>query len=379
MARALTFPGVAARLAFVVPFVAFLPAACGGYDTIPFDDEDAATAADGSLADRSLSDRSVTDTSVADRTVTDTSAGDTSTDSRKDTSDAADAADAADASRDAEGGVDAGLDAADAADARDAADAGLDAADAADARDAADAADGAVLTFDPRLGSVVDFAVFAGSTVSNAATTLTTVTGDIGTYPDTTAIGVTPPVLVGAYHLGDTVAKNAAKDLLTAYNGLTPASMPGCTSLTGQDLGGKTLPPGIYCFATSAQLTGALVLDSGGNPNAEWFFQIGSTLKTGPVGASPASVTVIGASPCNVYWQVGSAATLATGTVFGGNILASSAITLVTGTTLLGRALAVNAGVTMDTNVVSIAACPRLPVSVDAGIPDADAGDAEGG
>jgi hypothetical protein len=117
------------------------------------------------------------------------------------------------------------------------------------------------------------------------------------------------------------------------------------------------LPPGIYCFATSAQLTGALVLDAGGNPNAEWFFQIGSTLTTGPIGATPASVTVVGANPCRVYWQVGSSATLGTGTSFAGNILASSSITLVTNTTLVGRALAVNAAVTMDTNTVSIAAC----------------------
>ena len=127
------------------------------------------------------------------------------------------------------------------------------------------------------------------------------------------------------------------------------------------------------------RITGRRVLDAGGNPNAQWFFQIGSTLTTGALGASPASVTVIGANPCHVYWQVGSAATLGTGTRFVGNILASSAITLVTGTSLVGRALAVNAGVTMDTNVVSISACPKGPAPiVDAGMPDADAGDGGG-
>jgi type VI secretion system secreted protein VgrG len=213
------------------------------------------------------------------------------------------------------------------------------------------------LTRDPRLGSASRFAVFAGSTVTN--TFLTTITGDLGTYPSTTAIGTTPPVIVGAFQLGNLVAQAAAADIVTAYNGLTPASMPGGTVLTGQDLGGKTLPPGIYQFSTSAQLTGALVLDAGNNPNAEWFFQIGSTLTTGPLGAAPASVTVInGGNRCNVFWQVGSAATLGTGTIFSGNILALSSITLVTGTTLAGRALAENGAVTMDTNTVSIATCP---------------------
>jgi len=197
------------------------------------------------------------------------------------------------------------------------------------------------------------------ASVALAFGTLTTVTGDLGTYPSTTAIGTTPPVVVGAFHLGDLVAQAAAGDFVTLYNGLTPASMPGCTSLTGTDLGGLTLAPGIYCFSTSAQLTGALVLDAGNNPNAEWFFQIGSTLTTGPLGAAPASVTVInGGNPCNAFWQVGSSATLGTATRFSGNIVALASVTLVTGTTVAGRALAESGAVTMDTNTVSIAGCP---------------------
>jgi Ice-binding-like len=227
-----------------------------------------------------------------------------------------------------------------------------------DARAVDGAGDAGIVRPDPRLRSLVNFAVFAGSTVSNAFATFTMVTGDLGTFPDKTAIGPTAPLVVGNYHLGDGVAGIAALDIAVAYDGLTPAKMPGCKPLTGLDLGGMTLAPGIYCFDTSAQLTGALILDAGGNPDAEWFFQIGSTLTTGSLGASPASVTVVGASPCRVYWQVGTSATLGTGTRFSGNILASSAITLITGTTIEGRALAFNAAVTMDTNTVSIAACP---------------------
>ena len=125
---------------------------------------------------------------------------------------------------------------------------------------------------------------------------------------------------------------------------------------TGVDLGGKTLAPGVYCFPnTSAGITGALVLDAQGNPNAKWVFQIGSTLTT----ASNSSVTVInGGSACNVYWQVGSSATLGTGTAFAGNIVASIAITLVKGSTILvGRALALTDAVNLDGNTLSSASC----------------------
>ena len=109
---------------------------------------------------------------------------------------------------------------------------------------------------------------------------------------------------------------------LTAYNDLAGQACD--TNLTGQDLGGKTLTPGVYCFNTSAQLTGDLVLDAQGNPAAVWIFQMGSTLTT----ASNASVVVInGGSSCNVFWQVGSSATLGTGTAFKGNILALASIT----------------------------------------------------
>ena len=108
-----------------------------------------------------------------------------------------------------------------------------------------------------------------------------------------------------------------------------------------------TLTPGVYCFDTSAQLTGDLVLDALGDPLAVWVFQTGSTLTT----ASASSVSVINSGQIfNVFWKVGSSATLGTGTRFIGNILADASITLDTGASLIGRALALNGAVTMDTN-----------------------------
>ena len=123
--------------------------------------------------------------------------------------------------------------------------------------------------------------------------------------------------MTGTLHAGDAVALQAQSDLTAAYNALAGAA---CTAtLTGQDLGGRTLTPGVYCFAASAPLNGVLTLDAQGNPNAVFIFQIGSTL----LAAINSSVTVInGAQHANVFWQVGSSATLAAGVAFKGNIIA---------------------------------------------------------
>jgi hypothetical protein len=128
-----------------------------------------------------------------------------------------------------------------------------------------------------------------------------------------------------------------------------------CTAdLTGQDLGGKTLTSGVYCFSSSAQLTGALTLNAQGNANATFVFKTGSTLTT----ASASSVSLInGGNPCGVAWQIGSSATLGTTTSFIGNLIALSSITLNTGANIIGRALARNGAVTLDTNNSSMAAC----------------------
>ena len=131
--------------------------------------------------------------------------------------------------------------------------------------------------------------------------------------------------LPATIHAADAVALQAQSEVTTAYN--TLAGEPVTTVLTGQDLGGLTLTPGVYKFATSAQLTGTLTLNDQGNPNALFVFQIGSTLTT----ASSSGVVFLNNAVDNeVYWQVGSSATLGTGTSFIGNILALSSITLST-------------------------------------------------
>ena len=129
--------------------------------------------------------------------------------------------------------------------------------------------------------------------------------------------------------------------------------------MTSQDLGGKTLQPGVYCFNTSAQLTGDLVLDAMGDPHAIWVFQTGSTLTT----ASGSTVRLInGAQIFNVFWKVGTSATLGTTTRFKGTIIADQSITLETGASLSGRALALNGGVTMDTEGSPPMSNPQLGI-----------------
>jgi type VI secretion system secreted protein VgrG len=201
------------------------------------------------------------------------------------------------------------------------------------------------------LGSADSFAVLAGSTVTNTGPT--TVHGNLGVSPGTAITGFLPgTVSGGTIHRNDAVAMQAQNDLTTAFNFAADEMCPSTNVLTGQDLGGLTLTPGVYCFASSAQLTGILTLNSLGDPNAVFVFQIGSTLTT----ASSSSVVFLNAGQGDsVFWQVGSSATLGTTTAFAGNILALTSITLNTGATIqCGRALARNGAVTMDTNDVSI-------------------------
>ena len=208
----------------------------------------------------------------------------------------------------------------------------------------------------PPLGEASTFAVLGGSAVTN--TGATAVTGDVGVSPGTSISGFPPGALTGTLHSNDAVAQGAQIDLTTAYNAL--ASQACNTSLTGTDLGGLTLTSAVYCFSASAQLTGTLTLDAQGDPNAVFVFQIASTLTT----ASAASVVVInGGSDCNVFWQVGSSATLGTGTAFVGNTLALTSITLTTSARSHGSLLARNGAVTMDTNQIGVCA-PTTPVAL---------------
>jgi len=162
----------------------------------------------------------------------------------------------------------------------------------------------------------------------------------------------------GAPHSNDALAIQAQADALASYNyivGLTPD-----VDESGIDLGTLTLAPGTYSFTSSAQLTGTLVLDAGGNPNAQWFFQIGSTLTT----ASSSIVSLInGATAGNVFWQVGTSATIGTGTTFKGNIIADQSITVNTAASVSGRLIALNGAITLISNAVSTAAISSSPIA----------------
>lgn len=210
----------------------------------------------------------------------------------------------------------------------------------------------------PPLGTAQSFAGLAGSTATNTGPTV--VTGDLGVAPGCAITGFPPGVIIGTPHECDATSASAQNDVTTAYNNLAGQACD--QDLTGQDLGGMTLNPGVYCFSSSAQLTGTLQLDAQGSPSATFIFQIGSTLTT----ASGSMVTLInGGSPCFVFWQVGSSATLGTTTAFIGNILALESITMNTGADIDGgRALARTSALTMDTNLIDAGQCLNIPVEL---------------
>jgi len=201
------------------------------------------------------------------------------------------------------------------------------------------------------LGTADSYAVLAGQGVTNTGPS--TISGDLGVSPagPASVTGFPPGTVSGAIHAADAAALQAQSDLTIAYN--NAAGQPMTASVAG-DLGGLALGPGVYKAASSIGLTGTLTLDAHGDPNAVFIFQIGSTLTT----ASSSRVLLInGAQPCNVFWQVGSSATLGTATTFVGNILALTSISLTTSATINGRALARNGSVTLDTNTITRPTC----------------------
>lgn len=200
------------------------------------------------------------------------------------------------------------------------------------------------------LGAAANFAVLAGSTVANTGPT--TVNGDLGLSPGSAVTGFPPGTVTGNQHIADTTAAQAQLDLTTAYNDAAGRTV-GAISVSG-NLGGMTLAPGLYKSTSSLEISsGDLTLDAQGDANGVFIFQMASTLTT----TSGRQVILSGgAKASNVYWQVGSSATLGTTSVFKGTIMANQSITLTTGATLEGRALASVAAVTLDSNTITIPA-----------------------
>jgi autotransporter-associated beta strand protein len=198
------------------------------------------------------------------------------------------------------------------------------------------------------LGQAANFTILGGSTVTSTGATI--VTGNLGLSPGSSVTGFPPgSVTAGSIHINDALATQAHADAAAAFTQLAGESST--TNLSGQDLGtlGSPLVPGVFHFNTSAQLTGTLILDTGGDPNAAFHFQIGTTLTT----ATSAAIVFLNGSSDNVFWEVGTSATIGTGTSFNGTIIADQSITFATGASINGRALAVNAAVTLDTNIVN--------------------------
>jgi hypothetical protein len=203
------------------------------------------------------------------------------------------------------------------------------------------------------LGTAGSFAVLAGSTVTNTGPSV--VNGDVGVSPGTAVTGFPPGTVNGTIHAADAVAAQAQTDTTTAYNDAAGRTPP--VSVSG-DLGGQTLTPGVYKSSSSLGLTGDVTLDAQGDPSAVFIFQVGSTLTTA---SSSRVVLTNGAAACNVFWQIGSSATLGTNSSFKGTILALTSITLTTGANVEGRTLARNGAVTMDHNTITRANCASTP------------------
>ncbi|MCW2992657.1 MAG: hypothetical protein JWQ18_152, partial [Conexibacter sp.] len=203
------------------------------------------------------------------------------------------------------------------------------------------------------LGTARSFVALGGQAVTNTGPSV--LNGDLGVSPGTALSGFGAPAVVnGATHANDALAAQAQLDLTTAYDNAAGQPVAPADDLTGTDLGGLVLPAGAYRYTSSAQLTGPLTLDAQGDPNAQFVFEIASALTT----ASASSVNLVnGASACNVYWQVGSSATLGSTTAFQGNLMALTSISLNANASVIGRVLARNGQISLIDNVLSAGGC----------------------
>ncbi len=211
-----------------------------------------------------------------------------------------------------------------------------------------------------QLGTAGTYSVIAGTTVTN--TGATTLAGDLGLAPGSSVAGFPPGIVSGSTNVDNSAATNAQSANTSAYlqaAGLTPAT-PEVANLAG-----LTLSPGIYSVpAGTSNLTGTLTLDGQGNPNAIFVFQLPSTLITS---SSSTVVLTNSANPCNIFWQVTSSATLGTGSVFAGTVLALTSISADTGATIDGRLLAQNGAVTLDTNTITNPICLASTTTTSSG------------
>lgn len=196
------------------------------------------------------------------------------------------------------------------------------------------------------LGTAANFAVLGAATVTN--TGATTIKGDLGLSPGTSVTGFPPGQVIGTVYTADSVALRAQADLTTAYN---DAAALAATATIPVELGGTTETPGVYVSpAGTFGITGTVTLNAQGNPAAVFVFKAASTLIT----ASASNVKLVnGAKAANVFWLVGSSATLGTYSTLRGNIMALASITVTTGVTIHGRALARTAAVTLDTDTIT--------------------------
>lgn len=202
------------------------------------------------------------------------------------------------------------------------------------------------------LGSAASFAVLGADSITNTGPTV--VGGDLGLSPGTSFVGFAPGVVIGSVYLTDSVALAAQTDALAAYNQLDALSFT--SDLSGTNLGERTLGAGVYSYSSNAGMDGVLTLDGGGQSNARFVFQITSALDS----HSSSSFNLInGASAANIWFQVGTSATLESNSFFVGTLIASESISLKTGADVTGRIIALNGAITLDNNTINVSAIPE--------------------